>query len=265
MSLRSRVLSVKKQVVIVILRLATVIIMLIIGEIFGYGKSTVIKVVKKFISLKKRARNLIQWPIDLTSLHQIKDGFRLKQGFPNCCGAIDATHIQMDLPYNESSVDWYDCEHNYSMLVQAVVDSNMQFLDICISWPRSLNDTHLLRNSSFYRLCEGGERLNGHLAPIGTIDMREYIIGDGGYPLLLWLIIHFLGVVTNAQKLFNFKLSSMLIVVERAFGKLKNTWHLLQNRFKNPNLKLLPRIIIVCCILHNMLLSMETSEDEYGE
>eukprot|EP01018_Ginkgo_biloba_P009778 Gb_07762 [translate_table: standard] len=95
--------------------------------------------------------------------------------------------------------------------------------------------------------------------------MREYIVGDGCYPFLPWFIIHFLGAVTNAQKLFNFKLSSTRIVVERAFGKLKNTWRLLQNRVKNSNLELLPRIIIVCCILHNMLLSMETSEDEYGE
>eukprot|EP01018_Ginkgo_biloba_P022151 Gb_19878 [translate_table: standard] len=212
--------------------------MLIISEIFSCGKSTVIKVVKKIVlSLNKSWQ--FDTPTNLNSLHQIKEGFFLNQGFPNCCGAIDATHIQMDLPYNESLVDWYDRVHNYSMLVQDIVDSNMLFLDICIGWPRSLNDTHLLRNSSFYRLCEGGERLNGHLVSIGTIDMREYIVGDGGYPLLPWLIIPFQS-VTNAQNLFNFKLSSIRIIVEKAFGKLKNTWRLLQNRVKNPNLEFLP-------------------------
>eukprot|EP01018_Ginkgo_biloba_P019278 Gb_19980 [translate_table: standard] len=166
--------------------------MLTISELFGCEKSTMIKVVKKFaLSLKKRVGNLIQWPTNLNSLHQIKEGFRLKQGFPNYCGAIDATHIQMDLPYNESSVDWYDCEHNYSMLVQVIIDATTEFLDICTGWPRSLNDTRLLRNSLFYRLCEGGERLNGHLVSIGTIDRREYIVGDGVYPLLPRLIIPF--------------------------------------------------------------------------
>eukprot|EP01018_Ginkgo_biloba_P027055 Gb_13002 [translate_table: standard] len=235
MSIKSRVLLVEKQVVIAILRLATGMTMLTISELFGCGKSIVIKVVKKIVlSLKKRADNLIQWPTDLNSLHQIKEGFRLKQGFPNYCRAIDATYIQMDLPYNESSVDWYDREHNYSMLVQAIVDSNMWFLGICTGWPGSFNDTRLLRNSSFYRLCEGGERLNGHLVSTGTIDMREYIVGDGGYPLLPWLIIPFSGAVTNAQKLFNFKLSSTRIVVERAFGKLKKYMASL-NRVKNPN------------------------------
>eukprot|EP01018_Ginkgo_biloba_P035422 Gb_05676 [translate_table: standard] len=118
MSIKRKVLSVEKQVAIAILRLATRMTMLTISELFGCGKSTVIKVVKKFVlSLNKQAGNLIQWPTNLNSLHQIKEGFRLKQGFPNYCRAIDATHIQMDLPYNESSVDWYDHEHNYSMLV----------------------------------------------------------------------------------------------------------------------------------------------------
>eukprot|EP01018_Ginkgo_biloba_P018549 Gb_27284 [translate_table: standard] len=215
MSIKGKVLSVEKQVAISILRLATGMKMLTISEFFGYRKSTMIKVVKKFVlSLKKCVFNLIQWPTNLNSFHQIKEGFFLKQGFLNCCGAIDATHIQMDLPYNESSVDWYDREHNYSMLVQDIFYSNMWFIDICIGWLGSLNDTHLLRNSSFYRLCEGDERLNGHMVSIGTIDMREYIVVDGGYPLLPWLIIPFLGAVTNAQKLFNFKLSSTCIIVE---------------------------------------------------
>eukprot|EP01018_Ginkgo_biloba_P013985 Gb_31798 [translate_table: standard] len=236
MSIKSRVL-VEKQVAIVILRLANGMTMLTISELFHCGKST-IKVVKKIVfSLTKQVGNLIQWLTNLTSLHHIKEGFHLKQGFPNCCGAIDATHIQMDLPYNESLVDWYDREHNYSMRVQASIDNNMRFLDICTCWPRSLNDTRSLRNSSFYRLCEGGERLNKHLVSIGAIDMREYIVGYGGYPLLPWLIIHFLEAVTNAQKLFNFKLSSTSIV--EAFRKLKKTRRL-QNRVKNPNLKLLP-------------------------
>eukprot|EP01018_Ginkgo_biloba_P019194 Gb_33510 [translate_table: standard] len=93
-SIKRRMLSVEKQVAIAILRLASGIAMLTITKLFGCGKSTMIKVVKKFIfSLKKQASNLIQWPTDFTSLHQIKEGFCLKQGFPNCCGAIDARHI----------------------------------------------------------------------------------------------------------------------------------------------------------------------------
>ncbi|GLJ08613.1 hypothetical protein SUGI_0092320 [Cryptomeria japonica] len=98
---------------------------------------------------------------------------------------------------------------------------------ICVSWmflqgwPGSINDARLLRNSAFYRLCEGGERLNGMSVSIGSSSIREYIVGDGGYPLLPWLITPFSGAATDDKKSFNFKLSSTRIVVERAFGKLK--------------------------------------------
>eukprot|EP01018_Ginkgo_biloba_P031683 Gb_23661 [translate_table: standard] len=189
---------VEKQVAIAILRLASGMTMLAISELLHCGKSTMLKVVKKFVFSKNGAIYFIQWPTHLTSLHQIKEGFHLKQGFPNCCRVIDATHIKMDLPYNDSSVDWYNRKHYYSMLIQAIVDSNMQFLDICTGWPRSLNDTRLVRNSSFYILCEGGERLNEHMISISIINMREYIVGDGDYKLLPWLIVPFLVNVTDA-------------------------------------------------------------------
>eukprot|EP01018_Ginkgo_biloba_P031772 Gb_40842 [translate_table: standard] len=263
MSIKNRVLSVEKQVAMAILRLSSGMTMLTVSELFDCGKSTVVKVVKKFIfSMQKRASKFIQWPTDSIQLEHIKEGFRVKQGFPNCCGAIDATHVKLELPYNESSIDWYNREHNYSMLVQAVVDSNMRFLDICTGWPGSLNDAGLLRNSSFYRLCEEGERLNGAPISIGGFDMREYIIGDSGYPLLPWLIVPFSGELTDEQRLFNYKLSYTRSIVDRAFGKLRNTWRLLQTKIKKPNMEMLPRTILACCILHNMLLSFETYEYE---
>ncbi|GLJ25204.1 hypothetical protein SUGI_0482200 [Cryptomeria japonica] len=53
-----------------------------------------------------------------------------------------------------------------------------------IGWPRSINDSRLLRNSAFYKLYEGGERLNGMSVSIGSSNIREYIVGDGGHPFL---------------------------------------------------------------------------------
>ena len=70
----------------------------------------------------------LQWPTDAASLEHIKEGFSLKQGFPNCCGAIDATHVKLDHSYKESSIDWYNREHNYSILVHPIVDSNFTSL-----------------------------------------------------------------------------------------------------------------------------------------
>ena len=60
-----------------------------------------------------------------------------------------------------------------------------------MGWPGSLKDAGLLRNSSFYRLCEEGARLNGPMVPFGGSDTSEYINGDNSYPIIPWLIVPF--------------------------------------------------------------------------
>ena len=149
----------------------------------------------------------LQWPTDAASLEHIKEGFSIKQGFPNCCGQTYETHVKLELSYKESSIDWYNHEHNYSIFVHPIVDSNLCFLDIFMGWPGSLKDAGLLRNSSFYRLCEEGARLNGPVVPFGGYETREYINGDNAYPILPWLIVPFSGELIDEQRLFNFKLS----------------------------------------------------------
>ena len=149
----------------------------------------------------------LQWPIDASSLEHINEGFSLKHGFPNCCGAIDANHVKLERSYKDSSIDWYNREHNYNILVHPIVGSNLRFLDIFMGWLGSLKDVGLLRNSSFYRLCEEGARLNGPVVPFGGYETREYINGDNAYPILPWLIVPFSGELNDEQRLFNFKLS----------------------------------------------------------
>ena len=169
---------------------------------------------------------------------------------------------KLEISYKEPSIDWYNCEHNYSILVQPIVDSNLCFLEIFTGWPRSLKDVGLLRNSSFYRLCEEGARLNGPMVPFGGYDTRVYINGDNSYPILPWLTVPFLRELTDEQILFNFKLFYKHNVVGCSLAKLRNTWQLLQKKIKKHNMEMVPRTILSCCILYNMLLSTKAYENE---
>eukprot|EP01018_Ginkgo_biloba_P018508 Gb_35005 [translate_table: standard] len=112
----------------------------------------------------------------------------------------------------------------------------MYFMDVFSGWLGPINDACLLRNSSFDRLCQGYEWLNGLSISIDLFDMREYIIGDGRYLLLPWLIKPFSGLLTNTQREFNFKLSSTHIIIEHAFGRLKNSWRILYSLLYHPDL-----------------------------
>ncbi|KAI5077095.1 hypothetical protein GOP47_0006919 [Adiantum capillus-veneris] len=107
-------------------------------------------------------------------------------------------------------------------------------------------------NSSFFRLAQANQILNGASFTRRGYNIREYIIGDGGYCELPWLLIPFQEPLSPSQARYNFRLSSTRMVVERAFGRLKSTWRILHGTIRKPDISRLPRVIAACCILHNM-------------
>jgi hypothetical protein len=68
------------------------------------------------------------------------------------CGAIDCIHVEVELPGHSRSTDYFDKDKDYynSYVVQAIVDTDMQFLNV---FARSLGVVHelrILRNSRFF-------------------------------------------------------------------------------------------------------------------
>ena len=67
-------------------------------------------------------------------LEEIVAGFRDRWGFPQCAGAVDGTHIPIIAP-DEYNADYHNRKGWYSILMQAVVDHQYRFTDVCIGWP----------------------------------------------------------------------------------------------------------------------------------
>ncbi|MCO5594504.1 hypothetical protein L7F22_048536 [Adiantum nelumboides] len=172
----------------------------------------------------------------------------------------------MELPCGEVHVAWYDRNHNYSMTLQALVDSEMRFLNVMSGIRGVCNDIRILRNSQLHSKAQNKQILNGPAIQRAGHCIKEYIISDGGYMDLPWLMTPFPGTQLDEQtQRFNFKLSSTRIVVERTFGQLKQIWRYLHQRIKQPDIELLSDIITTCCILHKIWLQfgeMENSNDD---
>ncbi|XP_011621665.1 protein ANTAGONIST OF LIKE HETEROCHROMATIN PROTEIN 1 isoform X2 [Amborella trichopoda] len=254
-NIEGRLLTVEKQVAIAMRRLASGESQVSVGEAFGVGQSTVSQVTWRFIeSMEVRACHHLSWP-GPTEMEEIKAGFEANLGFPNCCGAIDATHITMTLPAIETSDDWCDSERNYSMLLQVIVDHNLRFLDIVTGWPGSMNLSLILKCSGFFKLCESGERLVGPERVLTILPsrarVREYILGSGAYPLLPWLITPY---EERDSFGFNAKHQEARRVAERALLQLKGSWRILHKVMWRPDKHKLPSIILVCCLLHNIMI-----------
>jgi hypothetical protein len=182
-------------------------------------------------------------------------GFEEQRGLSNCCGAIDCTHFLLDLPAREASACWFDGDHNYSMIMQAVVDSSGKFLDVTIGWPGSVNDARVLRNSEMYCRARGGEWLSGPTITLAGVKIPQYIVEDAGYPHLAWLVIPYPGdMLPDLRDRFNYFHSSTRIIVEIAFGRLEGIWRILLKRITRPDIKFLPTLIGACTVLHNIML-----------
>ncbi|XP_022771141.1 protein ANTAGONIST OF LIKE HETEROCHROMATIN PROTEIN 1-like [Durio zibethinus] len=256
-NIEGRLLSVEKQVAIALRRLASCESQVSVGVSFGVGQSTVSQVTWRFIeALEERAKHHLKWP-DSNRMEDIKLKFEASFGLPNCCGAVDATHIIMTLPAVQTSDDWCDQESNYSMFLQGIVDHEMRFLDIVTGWPGGMSVSRLLKCSGFFRLCEARDRLNGRIRTLSEgLEMREFIVGGAAYPLLPWLITPYEINGLSSFMSINFNASHEVarLLAVRAFLQLKGSWRILNKVMWRPDKRKLPSIILVCCLLHNIII-----------
>ena len=165
---------------------------------------------------------------------------------PQAVGAIDGTHIEIVAPKNP--FDYFDRQHRYSVIMQAVVGENLMFLDTAIGYPGSMHDARVLRNSKMFRKVENANILREPVVNINGNDIRPLLLGDGAYPLLPWLLKPYPNniVLNPTQRRFNKVLSSARVTVERAFGVLKGRWRILLKRIDNRFINV-PEVILTCC------------------
>ena len=115
-------------------------------------------VVQQFVKLFSAIVDilLLQYISFPRSNHQVQsaiDNFLLKWNIPQCVGAIDGSHIPIQGP-SMNHTDYYNRKGWYSMILQAIVDSNYLFMDINIGWLGSIHDACVFANSSIYCLAE---------------------------------------------------------------------------------------------------------------
>ena len=187
--------------------------------------------------------------------------FKLLESFvQKCCvqvpqvlGALDGTNIPIVAPNVDGKADYFSRKQRYTISTQGLVGANLVFLDVATGFPGSCHDARNFRNTSLYTQAENGEILTKPEDVIENSRFRPLLVGDGAYPLLPWLIKsdNFGPALTCSQKLFNKKICSARVTVERAFDILKARWRCLLKRLDN-HIENNSAVIIACCVLHNV-------------
>jgi hypothetical protein len=89
--------------------------------------------------------------------------------------------------------DYYDHSGNHSLNVQVIVDSKGRVLSAYCGSPRSVHDALVFRNSGFYRQLLQGKVLAGANIPLWGVDVGQYLVGDAGYALTLYMMVPYAG------------------------------------------------------------------------
>lgn len=248
-----RCVSLERRVAITLWVLATTAEYRTVGHLFGVARNTVSVIVHEtcIAIVKVLLPKYIQFPSG-NGLKEVMEGFKDKWGIPQCAGSIDGSHIPISPPAMNHT-DYYNRKGWYSMLVQAVVDHEFLFRNLCVGWPGSVHDARVLANSSIYKKINNDQLLVGNILQFQGHSLRPFIIGDSAYPLLPWLIkpFSFSSSLSSQQKLFNYRVSRARVVVEIAFGRLKARWRRLSKQIEM-DIDNVPHIISACCVLHNV-------------
>ena len=148
-------------------------------------------------------------------------------------------------------LDYYNQKGFHSVILQAVVDHEYKFLDVCVGWSGSVHDARVLGNSKIYAKCESGSFLPNWPKTICNSTVPLVMLGDPVYPLKTWLMKLFSDTgLTQRQRKFNYRLSRARVVVECAFGRLKGRWRSLMKR-NDSTITNIPTLVTACCVLHN--------------
>ena len=248
-----RAICVEHRVAITLWYLATCGEYRTIAHLFGVARCTVCVIVhdtcKVIVDVLLKA--YIHFPQGV-ELSEVVEGFKEKWGMIQCAGSIDGCHIPITPPAMNHT-DYYNRKGWYSMLLQAVVDHNYLFTDVCVGWPGSVHDARVLANCSLYQKASERKVLCGESVTVSGTNVPIFLVGDSAYPLSTWLMKPFAynSNLTPGQRSFNFHLSRARIVVENAFGRLKGRWRRLMKR-NDMNIDNVPYVITACCILHNI-------------
>jgi hypothetical protein len=253
---------VKKRVAMALFRLATGAKYSEVADKFGLGESTAFICTRQLCdALCTRFKHFLAFPKP-ELLDQIAKRFEQISGLPNCCGAIDCMRFKIRRPARPNAGEYYDGSMFHSVIAQLVVDPESRIVNIAAGFSGGTADSDALRLSALYDDVQSRKLLHGSSLPLGDgSEIPRYLVGDGGFPLLPWLMVpyHDDAPLHPHRARFNRQHALAHFPVLRAFASLEK-WRIFSCAM-SVDVKTAVSMIGACAILHNMMLHLGDSLD----
>jgi len=154
-------------------------------------------------------------------------------------------------PPQDTAVTFFNRKNFYSINVQVVCSADGIVQNVVARWPGSTHDARIFRNSNLRERLESG-------------DLKDFIlIGDGGYPLMPYLLTPISNPNTRAQETFNHHFIRTRLIIERTFGVVKKVFGCVGgSNTLATKLSTSTATIIAVFVLHNIRMRGNMQEDE---
>lgn len=130
---------------------------------------------------------------------------------------------------------------------------------LLLGFPGSVHDARVFKNSPIAKKIDEN--------PLELFPSRNcHILADSAYKCTNYVLTPYRdnGHLNRNQKKYNYKLSATRVCIEQAFGLLKGRFRIL--KFVNIyNTELVPKIVLACCVLHNICMARNDVIEINGE
>ncbi|KAJ8681282.1 hypothetical protein QAD02_017069 [Eretmocerus hayati] len=180
---------------------------------------------------------------------------------PNCAGAIDGKHITIERPDN-SGTEYFNFKKYFSTVLMAVCDADHIFTLVHVGEMGSNGDAGIFSDCPIGQMLFRKELgLPNGTANLPGSDVRTpaFFVADDAFPLGEQIMKPFGGHnLSEAQKIFNYRVSRARRVIESAFGILINRFRVFRTEIPFQP-KVVDNIVLASVILHNFLKIHENS------
>ncbi|XP_053999880.1 uncharacterized protein LOC128887706 [Hylaeus anthracinus] len=165
---------------------------------------------------------------------EIANDFHKKWKYPSCIGALDGKHIQIKCPANTGSL-FYNYNGTYSIVLLALVDANYKFILVRVGAFGKSSDEDTFKRSNMGQL-------------------PYVIVADEAFPLKPYLMRPYsrTAIISDHEKMYNYRHSRARRIVENAFGILAGRWRVFLTTIQT-NPETVDKIVLAATCLHNML------------
>jgi hypothetical protein len=193
--------------------------------------------------------------VDIQKLYAAHEA---RHGFPGMLGSLDCTHWA----WANCPIAWRgqfmrgDHEHPTIML-EAVASHDLWFWHAYFGPAGSNNDINVLHQSPIFDDVYDGIAPECPFQVNNVTYKHGYYLTDGIYPDWATLVKAYTAPTGDKRQKFKTAQESARKDIERAFGVLKQRWHIIHHPARAWHPKKLRNIMYTCIILHNMILEDE--------